>query len=304
MRRILGISLCAVLLAPSARAAFQYPQTGARSAAMAGASLPSEPDAASILQNAAGAAGLSRAEVYMSYDKLYAGQEGVDSIGRSFLAGAVPTRWGSLGVAVTDFRASGLMTERVVGVSLSRRLTERLSAGAVAKYLHHSFDSGADTSGAGDPVFAGGTGRGAPSFDLGASYKATERLTVGLAARDVNSPDVGLVDEDRVPREYQAGLAWARKDWGLVATADVAYRQVPSGTDRTRMTPSLGLEKSLGDERVKFRGGVSLDQVTAGVGMQFDRFGFDYSFVMARALAGANMGSHQIGIRYRFGGNQ
>lgn len=295
--------LAALLPALPASAAFQYPQYGARAAAMAGASLPAEPDSAAILQNAAGAAGLARAELYSSWDSLYVGQDGAGSITRGFLTGAVPTRFGALGVAVTQFRASGLLSERTVGVSLSRRLTDRLSAGAVAKYMHHSYDAGSDSTGA-DPVFANGTGRGAPSFDLGASFKATERLTVGLAARDVNSPDVGLADEDRIPREYQGGLSWSRPDWGLVTTADLTYRDSRVGELRTRAVPSVGIEKTLGDPRVRFRGGASLDQLTAGVGLQFDRFGFDYSFVMARALAGANMGSHQIGIRYRFGGNQ
>ena len=98
-----------------------------------------------------------------------------------------------------------------------------------------------------------------------------------------------------------AGLSYEKADWQLKTTADVVYRDNHVGTLRERATPSVGLEKAFGDERVKFRAGASLDQFSAGVGMQFGRFGFDYAFILTRNLISSNAGSHLIGVRYRFG---
>ncbi len=299
-RLILGAAV--LLAAPGARAAFQYPQLGARSASMSGASVPSEGDSTSIFQNAAGVSGLRRGEAYMMYTKLYAGQEGVDSIGQSLITAGAPTRFGAIGVGLSDFKAAGLLNERVLGVSFSRALFPGLDAGVTAKYLYHKYAPGSDQSAGGDPVFAHGTARGAAAFDAGVIATLGKSLKAAFSARNINSPDIGLDSEDRVPREYQAGLSYDKAEWQLKATADVVYRDNHVGTLRERATPSVGLEKGMGDERVKFRVGASLDQFSAGVGMQFDRFGFDYAFILTRNLVSSSAGSHLMAVRYRFGG--
>ena len=65
--------------------------------------------------------------------------------------------------------------------------------------------------------------------------------------------------------------------------------------------PSVGLEKSLADNRVKFRVGATTDQFSGGVGFQLDRLGVDYAFVLNRGLIADNTGAHMIAVRYRFG---
>jgi hypothetical protein len=304
---VLASVLSTVLLlgAPNgARAAFQSPQLGARSAAMSGASIPAEADTTSIFQNAAGVAGLKSGEAYMMYDQLYAGQSGIGSIGQSFITAGAPTRWGALSIGLSDFNASGLLNERVIGVGFSRRLSPSVAAGVTGKYLYHKYAVGADQSGANDPVFAHGASRGAASLDAGVIATLSDVLSAGLSVRNINSPDVGLASTDRVPREYQAGLAFERKDWGLKTTADLVYRDDRVGTLRDRATPSIGLEKSLADGRMMIRAGADMDQFTAGIGLRFDPFEMDYAFIMARTLISSSGGSHMLGLRYRFGGNK
>jgi len=298
----LMIVVALLLIASRAQAAFQYPQLGVRSAAMSGTAIPAQGDSSGLFQNAAGLAGLERGEAYMMYNKLYAGQPGVDSIGQSLITAAAPTRWGVIGVGVSDFQAAGLLNERMLGVSFSRRLSPSLEAGVAAKYLYHKYAPGSDHSGVGDPVFANGTARGAAAFDAGIIATLSGRVKASFAARNINTPDIGLDSEDRVPREYQAGLSYYKAEWQLRTTADVVYRDNRAGTLRERATPTIGLEKAFGDERVKFRAGVGLDQFSAGVGIQFDRFGFDYGFVLTRNLITSGAGTHMIGVRYRFGG--
>lgn len=298
--RLLGVLLMS-LVSSASWAAFQYPPLGGRSAAMSGASLPGEGDSTAIFQNAAGVAGLERMEAYALYNQLFAGQPGVDSIGQSFLTAAAPTPWGALSIGLTDFRAAGLMNERVIGVGFSRYVTPSVAVGVTGKYLYHDYAVGADHSTAGDPILANGNSRGAPTFDAGVIAKLDDSLKAGFAVRNVNSPDVGLASVDRVPREYQAGLSYDYAPWRLKTSLDVLYRDNGAGTLRDRATPSLAVEKDIG-ERVKFRAGATLDQFSAGVGMQFERFGFDYAFILTRNLLTSNAGTHMIGVRYRFGG--
>jgi|CXWL01.1.fsa_nt_gi hypothetical protein len=299
-RLLLGAAL--LLAATGARAAFQYPQLGARSASMSGASLPAQGDSAAIFQNAAGVSGLERGEAYMMYNKLYAGQAGIDSIGQSFITVGAPTRFGAIGLGLADFQAAGLLNERVLGLSFSRRVFANMDAGVSVKYLYHKYAPGSDQSAGGDPVFAKATSRGAVAFDVGVIATLSQTLKAGFSARNINSPDIGVDSEDRVSREYQAGLSYDKAEWRMKATADVVYRDNHVGTLRDRARPTIGLEKGIGDERVKFRAGLGLEQFSAGGGMQFDRFGFDYAFILTRHLISSSAGSHLIAVRYRFGG--
>jgi len=110
-----------------------------------------------------------------------------------------------------------------------------------------------------------------------------------------------LATADRVPREIQAGLAYAVEPWALRWTADYTYRDVFAASGLNRHEPALGVEKSFENGQVKFRAGATLDRLSAGIGVQFGGLGFDYTFLISRTLAAANAGTHMVGIRYRFG---
>jgi hypothetical protein len=271
---------------------------------MGGASLPSRASAASLFVNPANTAALPSTEAYFLYNQIYAGQEGTGGIGQGFAALAVPTKAGTFGVALGDFEAAGLMQERIVGLGWARRFTRRVEAGVAGKFLYHRFLTGSDPLAANDPVFRDGSSRGAFALDAGARVAASDALALGLAVRNVNRPDVGLASEDRVAREWQAGVSYDVKGWAMRLTADYLYRELEGGTLAERGTPSVGLEKSLAEDRVKFRVGADPHQLSAGVGVGFGGFGFDYAFVLARELAGSNAGTHQVGLKYRFGGSK
>ena len=236
------------------------------------------------------------------YNRFHAGLSGVDAMGQGFAAVGIPLKHGALAIGYADFLASGLLEERVVGVTFARRWLDAFEAGVTGKYLHHRYVIGSDPSAAADPVFRNGASRGALALDLGLSAAVAGPLTAGLAMRNINRPDVGLESEDRVPREIQTSLSYDIKDWGLKLTADYLYRDADSGSLRERSVPGVGLEKALDEGRVKFRLGVTPDRLSGGGGVQFDRVGFDYAFILSRNLLADNAGTHMIGIRYRFGG--
>lgn len=301
--RVLGAVLSCALLATGASASFEQAPVGAQAAAMGGSALAGRGDSAAIFLNPAGVAGVKRTEAYFMYNRFYAGLSGVEGLGQGFAALAVPTRIGTLGVGFGDLHASGLLQERVIGVALARRWFDAFEAGVTAKYLHHRYLIASDPSASADPVFSGGTSRGALALDFGVSAAVAGPLRAGLAVRNVNRPDVGLVSEDRIPREIQGSLSYDIEAWALRLTADYLYRDADSGSLRERGSPSVGLEKSLADGRVKFRAGAGLDQFSGGAGLQFDRLGFDYAFVLSRNLLADNAGTHMLGVRWRFGGD-
>lgn len=299
--RSLGSALLlAVSAALPAAAAFQYPLSTAHSAALGGVSVYGAPEAGALFQSPVSPAGLERGEAYFLYNKLHAGQESAN-IGQGVMAAAFPTRLGVLGVGVANFHAAGLMDERVGAVSLSRRLFGRVSGGLSVKYLHHDYLVGSDPLAASDPVFANGTSKGAAAFDLGLRADLNEAFSAGATVRNLNSPDVGLSSEDRVPREFQAGASYLHKPWGLRASGDVLYRDTKLGTVRDRMVPGVGLEKTFDGQPVAFRVGANTEQLSAGVGINVGKIGFDYAFIITRNMISDNAGTHLIGLKYRFG---
>ena len=305
LRRILRTAATSVVLAcaaRSARAAFDAPAISAQSAGMGGASLAGEGgDAASLFLNPAAGSGLAAPEAYFMYNRLFTGLSGVGAIGQGFLSFAAPTRYGTVGVGLSDFQAAGLLEERVLGVTFARRWFDSVDVGVTGKYLYQKYSFGSDPLAASDPVFARGGSRGAFAADLGVIVPITDFLSAGLAARNINSPNVGLATSDPVPRQFQGGLRYDFPEYALRLTADYAYSAAAAETFSQRSTPSLGLEKGFEHDRLKFRVGLTPDQFSGGVGVQFGPLGFDYAFLLNRTVLANNAGTQMVGIRYRFG---
>lgn len=286
--------------APGARAAFDVPMFTPQASAMGGASLAAEADSAALFVNAAGGARLSGAEGYFMYNQPYAGLPGASGLGQGLLSVGVPTKLGTIGVGIGDFQAAGLMEERAVGLGWARRLFDDVDGGVALKYLNQNYLVGSDPA-ASDPVFQHGTARGAFALDAGIIARLSDSWSAGLSARNLNEPDLGLAGVDRVPREFQAGLACRIESWALRLTLDDEYRDVPSGSFSDRNRPAVGLEKRLVDDRIRFRVGADPDRFSGGVGVRFGGMTLDYAFILARGLLANNAGTHQVGLRWRFG---
>jgi hypothetical protein len=300
VRHLTVIAMLALGASP-ARAAFDTPLITPQAAAMGGASLANTADSAALFLNPAASARLETGEAYFMYDQLYAGLSGVGSIGQGFIAAGLPTKYGTFAAGFGDFQAAGLLQQRELGLSYSRRLFGDLDVGVTGKYLSQNYLIGSDPAAASDPVFAHGTARSAFALDAGVIVTLSDSLKAGLAVRNINEPDVGLASVDRVPRQIQAGLSYDVSIWALRLTADYVYSDVPSGTFSDRTLPSVGLQKSFVGDMVSFRAGVTPDQFSGGVGIRFGPVDFDYTFILSFGLISNNAGTQQAGIRYRFG---
>jgi hypothetical protein len=65
--------------------------------------------------------------------------------------------------------------------------------------------------------------------------------------------------------------------------------------------PGVGLEKTFDGQPVAFRVGANTEQLSAGVGLNVGKIGFDYAFIITRSMISDNAGTHLIGLKYRFG---
>lgn len=284
----------------SAQAAFQVPLTSVRSASM-GNSSASVDEAAALFTNPAGLTFMNTSEVAFMYNKMYTGLPGVANIGAGYIALGIPSSYGTLGLGVGSFIASGLKEERTLAMSFSRKIG-KLRMGVTGKHLHHSYTIGSDSRAAADPVFKNGTSKSAIGFDAGLMASISGPLKMGVAVRNLNQPDVGLVTEDRVPREIQAGLFLDVGGLDLRTSADLFFRDNGFGSQhKDHYLPALGFEKGVVGEKLVMRLGANPLEFTGGFGVRMGRIGFDYGIVISRGLINDNLGSHRMGMSYRFG---
>lgn len=273
---------------------------------MGSASLASSKDSTSLFLNPAGISGLDHKDFYLMYNQLYAGLNGIGNIGQGLLSLGLPTRYGALGFGYGNFKAEGLLEERIFAATLAKKLSSTIDAGITTKMLSHTYLTGLDPLAAQDPVFQNGASKSALSLDAGivASLIKPSTLKLGFAVRNINTPDVGLVSKDRVPREFLGGLAYEHTPWAARFTADVSYRDTDYGSFGDKMVPGVGFEKTLDVEKnnVKLRLGINTLEYCAGVGIQIGDIGIDYALVLRRNLLADNSGSHMLGLRFQFGG--
>ena len=260
-------------------------------------------DSAALFQSPAALAGIERGDFYFMHNRMYAGMKGVAAINQGFISAGMPTRIGTFGFGVGMFRAAGLLEERTLAVTYARRLGSRLEVGVTGKQLYHGYLTGGDSLAAADPIFRNGRDKSAWAADLGIIGKVTDPLRLGVTVRNLNNPDVGLVVEDRVPREIQAGAFY---DFGpryhVRATDDVTFRDDGLASVADRVIPAVGIEKGFADPRVVFRMGLTPLELTAGFGVRLGAVGLDYALVLRRNLVEGTMGTHMLGLRLRFGG--
>lgn len=300
-KRLAALLLTTALAARPALAAFQQSFASPQAAALGNAALANTADSSALLTNPAATAGIRGRDVYFMYNQLYAGAKGMGGLDDGYMTAATGSKLGVFSVGVATFRAQNLKLERTIALGWAKT-SGRWAFGAAAKHLYHNYLIDNDPTAPGDPVFRNGTARSAFGVDFGATYHATSALSFGAVVRNLNSPDVGLDTEDRVPRELQAAAAYDFKRHGLRVTADVAYRDAEWGQTQDRLTPGVGLEKWVSDGRAAFRVGATTLGASAGVGLNLGRIGFDYTFAIKRHLADAGYGTHMVGLRVKFGG--
>ncbi|MBI4396603.1 MAG: hypothetical protein HY548_05880 [Elusimicrobia bacterium] len=301
MRRILGATMIFLTAGVAqGQAAFQARIHSARAAAMGNAYLASEGESFAVFGNPAGASGISSTELSMMYEKSLVGLPDMD-IQTAYTALAVPSALGTFGAGAAVFRASSLIQERALAASYAFRLGRWAQAGVTGRHITHSYLIGSNEKAARDPVFKNGFSRSAMAYDAGVIFSLGRSFQLGGTARNLNEPDMGLVNEDRLPREIQGGLLLEMAGLGLKTYGDLLVRRAADRIGGNRLLPIFGIEQAFAKNRFLARAGVTPLEITGGFGLHFRSMRLDYAVVFKRNLMDDNAGSHRMSLTHRFG---
>ncbi len=310
--------LTAYITAPlvPVEAAFQENLWGARPAALGGAFTAVSDDANAPAYNPAGIALLTQSELTFMYARLYsgvnfyAGQNDTSRLGLGFFS-YVPKiadgAYGSYAISWTNFVASNLYREDSFSLSAADSYQFEsvgtkpiLSYGANLKMLRRSFSTDSRTDA--DPVFKGGRSSTALTGDIGLllqpNFRIFPGLRFGFAGQNVNSPNIGLAQTDRVPARYSLGVAYRHSAFPLFnPSVEVSKRH-----GRTLVSGSW--EAWVAPEVLALRFGGNADELGGGIGYQFDLFSrlkmkLDYALIWPLNVQGTN-GSHRVSITTSF----
>ncbi|MBK8872102.1 MAG: hypothetical protein IPN19_13975 [Elusimicrobia bacterium] len=300
---------------------FDEVPVGARPAALGEAFTAMADDVNTLYYNTAGLASLYRPEVTAYYARLFPNLSDQTRTAFTFVAGAVPLaengKWGGLGLGYQEFRVDSLFKEETITLGYGRSLfSDRLAFGVGVKQLTRSFGETSDTqnaflgnpgnrTGAGDPLFKDGNSKKAFGADLGALYALTGRLRLGMAIANVNQPDLGLAQSDRLPLVLRGGLAYD-KTFSRVSL-EVTRRSYLEKEADTRF--HFGGERQWAFRRfglLSLRAGGALGsreyrQVNMGAGYEVNGLGIDYVFTMPLGAADDTGNMHNAALSFKFG---
>jgi len=257
---------------------------------------------------------LRRFEFSTSYGKLFVGLSDKSDIDTNFVATVLPFRKlkGTLGVAFNQLKLENLYQESQYIFSYGRKLKiwnlGKVETGLSLKILSHSYgtddytynaidETGQAQKGVRDPVFLKGNSKNAFSIDIGFKKEIGEGTSVAFVLMNLNSPDVGIKDKDKVPASIKVGISMTGKN-GVFAF-DLVRR------DRDNIIRG-GAEFSALKE-LFLRGGIeigsrNLVNLNTGFGYVVNNKIFvDYGFIFPASGINRTYGTHKISINVKFG---
>lgn len=326
---LMALPLYHLSLTTDVYAAFKDSGFGARPVGMGGAFTAIADDSNAPLWNPAGIAQLETREFAVMYGRPYlgldlnSGENDTTFLQIGNISAATPIQgFGAMGFSWTNFLVSKLYQENSFVFNYANSLHDKLFssgntelyAGFNLKVLRRSFSVDTDTierekDSAGNLVasspFNEPDAKSALSFDFGVLSKFADTIAVGFAAKNLDNPDVGFKTEDRLPREFQGGVAFFAKDIGpfedLTPAFEVSYRK--AGDQKADIRPHVGAETWLGLHTYGLRMGGNDRELTFGLSYAktFPKFVFqiDYSFVGSLTLRADNVGTHRVAIVWK-----
>lgn len=305
MKKVLTLITLTIVIAiygSLAFAAFKDCGWGTRPAGMGGAFVGVANDSNAPLWNPAGIAQMKRAEGSFMYAQLYTGLDlkaGNDTVnlGYNYLSFVYPkTAIGAFGISWANFTASNLYKEDTFTLTYAKRLNDwiprlmpKVYLGLNLKSLGHTYTLDDRTKD--DAVFASGNSKNAFTVDIGALVKPIDRFAIGLSAKNLTQPDVGLKDADKVPMEIKAGVAY--RYTAITPAVDITYRDKD-------MRFHIGVESWLMSKMLGLRAGFNSTEATFGFsfnGLRSQNLGLnlDYSFIFPLQIEDSS-GSHRVSV--------
>ncbi len=314
----------ALLLAPSARAAFDDLGTSARVAGMSNAYTAVADDVYAIYYNPAGLALIDRPEVATTYSMLVTGLSDGSNIQNSFFGYAQPIeggKYGTAGVGWDYFSLDSVYRESSLYLSYGKRLTPDDSGlpiygGITTKYLYRSINPGSlagnsisptgQITNTPDPYLQNGS-KSNLDMDLGLLWQVLPHWDAGFQVQHLNQPNIAFTpgQTDLLQRNMKLGGAYRTP----FSTIDADFDLVTAPDGSLSRDVNIGFEKWLPTllyGAFALRGGVGYGtdyyrQLTVGLSYKIHRLQVDYGYVMPVGGFASTTGSQRIGVTWRFG---
>lgn len=315
MHKKILIAVFAVVLAglTPARSAFMDFHWGTRGAGKAGAYVASVDDASAVMWNPAALSQIYMREGMFSYDKPYAGLDGID-LSMGFFAVAYPHPGiANFGLSGTMYNGDGVYKENSYSFTAARELADlidmgnmQLSAGINLKYLSHEYVWDDEIEGLDDPVVNAGDSAAAFTADFGVLFQPFYEMPVGLTVKNIIPADVGLYYEDIVPMEANIGAAYRLGTVGkfedITPEFKVGFRNIEDDI-RSPINYAVGIESWFAMHTFGIRLGYNNNEIATGLSFEkyFGNVGLriDYAALISTSL-GDNLGSHRVSTSVKF----
>ncbi|MCB4756611.1 MAG: hypothetical protein LHV69_06215 [Elusimicrobia bacterium] len=329
MRSLLALFLCPICFLGSLEAGFEEVGAGARAQGMAEAFVAVADDANAIYYNPAGSTQVNESELTTQYGQFLKGLSDASAVESNYVGVLQPLgagRWGTLGLALHNYKGSRYFADRMLYLSYARKLappafgrTGPLSWGINLKQFRRQYEPDPYTNnalndvgvgtGQADPLFSkNGYSKEAYALDLGAlvQFGTGKKTSVGVSIANINQPDISLGGgKDKAP--VIARLGWAtRPRWGLVA---VEARHTSHFLGEPDRDTAVGVERkiSLGEiGAFGIRGGYAqgsrdLKTLTSGFSFYFSLIRLDYAFLFPIGNLSTTQGSHLAALSFHWG---
>lgn len=305
-------------MAFSLNSAFEDYGWGTRAVSLGGAYVAIADDSTGPFYNPSGIALMKRSEATFTYAGLHVGLD-IESLSL-MQTGVVmtPFEFGYVGANWARFNVNGLYTEDTFILTYANQLnyfnnmiTPNISVGANVKLFRTKFNLYDDLSN--DPVFQEGDSNTILGFDLGGMLNIErdnnlEDVRVGLSMMNINTPDIGMKDDDRIPFQMKAGIYYPFVVKGNVLQ-DIYVNQSAMALsityiDRKDFTVHLGWENNFFKNLLSFRMGVNSNELGGGLGVKYGINNkvdilFHYSFFYPLKLKDT-YGTHRSSLSVRF----
>lgn len=287
-------------------AAFKEIYYTARAASMGSAFVAVSDDVDALVFNPAGITQVRLHELNFTYSKLFYGLQDVD-LSTNFLGYIFPVEdIGSFGMLLCNFNSSNYQ-ENVISMYYAKNIKEKISLGLGIKYLFHKYIL--DERSKVDPVFLDAKdNKDNFTLDLGVLIAVNRKFNLGISAKNLTQPDMGLKSQDVVPIQLRAGVKYTvSRIFSLRDTCialDVSYRMQEYGSETDKTNLAFGVESQLTNFLIT-RLGANLTEASLGFSIVLPQvynvnFKLNYAFLFPFEL-NSTLGTHRLSVVLQFG---
>lgn len=296
-------------------ASFEPLPVGGRAAGMGEAYSAIVDDVFSLYYNPAGVLQMTRPEIGTYYSQLYPGLTDNSQISRMFVAYGQPYgkngRHGGIGASYLSLELPGLYKEESLGVTYGREFQHRWNLGGTVKLLRKQIGSDEYTSnainpetgnstGSADPLLAKSRSASALGLDIGMQYRLNQAYALGVTARNMNSPDIGIGSgKDAAPAVYSAAVARRWRSGSL----DLEVTNWTSSANNLRF--ALGGEhwfkNGFGLRAGAGFGSRNYSSLSFGASYKMESIQFDYATILPLQGISGTLGIQQVSLSIRLG---